>query len=110
MAKHFAAELAREHLGAETDAEKRLALLERHADPIDLAPDEIVLVVGAHRTAEDDGAGMFRHGRRQRIAEARPAHVERVAELAQRIADAAGRGVLLVQDDQDRLLHDAGDS
>ena len=66
-------------------------------------------IVGAHRAAEDDGAGVFRHGRRQRILEARSAHIERIAEIAQRIADAAGRGVLSVQDDQDRLLHDAGD-
>src|SRR5580692_694993 len=49
---------------------------------------------------------MIGHGLRQRIAEPRPAHVEPVAELAQGIADATGRGMLLVQDDQDRLLHD----
>ena len=110
MAKHFAAELPREHLGAEADAEKRLVLLKRHADPIDLAPDVIVLVIGAHRAAENDGAGMFRHGRRQGIVEARAAHIEPVAKVAQRIADAAGGGMFLVQDDQDRLLHDAGDS
>src|ERR1700727_750332 len=49
---------------------------------------------------------MIGHGLRQRIAEPRPAHVEPVAELAQGIADAARRGMLLVQNDQDRLLHD----
>ena len=87
-----------------------LCSLKRDADPIDLAADEIVRIVGAHRTAEDDGAGVFRHGRRQRILEARAAHIERIAEIAQRIADAAGGGVLSMQDDQDRLLHDAGDS
>ncbi len=83
-----------QHLRAEADAEERLVLAQRHADPIDLAADEIVLVVGAHRAAEDDGGGMIGHGRRQRIAEPRPAHVERIAELAQRVADAARRGVL----------------
>jgi len=54
MAKHLAAELAREHLRAETDAEIGLVLAQRHGGQIDLAPDEIVLIVGAHRAAEDD--------------------------------------------------------
>src|SRR5580704_1609083 len=49
---------------------------------------------------------MIGHGLRQRIAEPRPAHVEPVAELAQGVADTARRGMLLVQNDQDRLLHD----
>jgi hypothetical protein len=48
---------------------------------------------------------MLGHRLRQRLAETRPAHVERVSELLQGTANAAGRGVLLVQDDQDRLLH-----
>ena len=52
-----------------------------------------VVVVGAHRAAEDDGGGVLRHGLRQRIAEARPAHVERIAQLPQRVADAARRGM-----------------
>src|SRR6478752_4425365 len=34
-----AAEMVREHLRAETDAEEWLLLLERHAQPIDLAAD-----------------------------------------------------------------------
>ncbi len=77
-----AAEMMRQHLGAEADAEKRLLLPERHGEPIDLAADEIVGVVGAHRTAEDDGAGVPLHGLGQRIAEARAADVERIAALA----------------------------
>ncbi len=109
MAKDFAAELPRAHLRAETDAEKRLGLLERHADPIDLAAYEIVIVVGAHRAAEDNGGRMLRHGRRQRIAEPRPAHIEEVSQRSQRIADAAGCGMLLVQNNQDLLLHGASD-
>ena len=55
-----AAELARQHLRAQADAEKRLVLLQRHRDPVDLAADELFLIVGAHRTAEDDRAGMAR--------------------------------------------------
>src|SRR6476620_12505151 len=66
-----AAEMVRQHLRAEADAEKRLLFLEWDPEPIDLATDEIVGVVRAHRTAEIDGAGMPCHGRGQRIAETR---------------------------------------
>ena len=38
--------------------------------------DEIVLVVGALRAAEDHGAGVVLHRLRQRIVEARAADVE----------------------------------
>ena len=101
-----AAERPRAHLRAEADAEERLLLLERHRDPVDFAADEIVLVVGAHRAAEDHDAGVIGQRRRQRVVETRTAHVERMAELLERAADAAGRGMFLVQDDQDRLAHD----
>ena len=100
-----AAEMQRHHLRAEADAEERLLVAQRHADPVDLAVDEVVGVVGALRPAEDRGAGMIVHGLGQRIAKARAADVERKAELGQRLADAAGRGMLLVQDDEDRLQH-----
>jgi hypothetical protein len=82
-----------------------LVLPQRHADPIDLAADEIIAVIGAHRTAENNRGGMLRHSRRQRLAEARPPHVKRVAKLLQGMADAAGPRVLLVQDDEDRMRH-----
>ena len=36
----------------------------------------------------------------QRIAEARAADVERIAAVAQRVTDAAGRRLLLMQDEQ----------
>ena len=101
------AELARQHLRAEADAEIRLLLLERHLDPVDLAADEIVLVVGALRPAENHGAGMVLQRLGQRLVEARPADVEGEAAAAQRVADPAGRRVLLMQDDQDRQVHDA---
>ena len=52
------AEPLRQHLRAEADAEKRLLLLQRHADPVDLAPDDLVVVVGALRPAENDGAAV----------------------------------------------------
>ena len=103
-----AAEMARHHLRAEADAEIRLLVAQRHADPVDLAVDEVLVVVGALRSAENRSAGMIVHRLRQRIAETRAADVERIAELGQRLADPAGRGMLLVQDEEDRLQH--GDS
>src|SRR4029078_7507435 len=39
-----------QHLRAKAYAEKRLLLLERDADPVDLALDDLVIVVGALRT------------------------------------------------------------
>ena len=74
-------------------------------DPVDLAADEIGLVGGAHRSAEDDRAGVSGHGCRQRVAIARTADVEGIAALLQRVSDPAGRRVLLVQYDQDRERH-----
>ena len=103
--EYMAAERTRTHLRAEANAEERLLLFQRHGDPVDLAPDEVVGVVGAHRAAENDGAGMLGKRRRQRLLEPRPAHVERKAELAERLADAAGCGMLLVENDQDWLWH-----
>src|SRR5215813_3859107 len=102
-----AAEMMRQHLGAEAYAEKLLLLLQRHGKPIDLATDEIGGVVRAHGAAERDGAGMAGHGLGQRIAEARATHVERIAALAQGVADASGGRRLLVQHDQNRLEHSA---
>ena len=62
----------------------------------------VVGVVGAHRAAEDDGAGMAGERLRQRIAEARPADIERIAPRLQAKADPPRRRMFLVQDDQDR--------
>src|SRR5689334_6924279 len=65
-----ATKMARQHLGAEADAEKRLVLLERHRDPVGLTTHEFVRIVGAGRAAEDDRARMLRQRFRQWIAEA----------------------------------------
>src|SRR5579885_1838543 len=100
--------MTRHHLRAEADAEKRLVLAQRHADPVDLAPDELLLVIGALWTAENHSSGVPVHSLRQRIAEPRTANVERVTELAQDLADAAGLRVFLMQDDEDRLQHGRG--
>src|ERR1700683_5611832 len=69
VTKDPGAKMMREHLRAETDAEKGLVLFERHRDPRDLAADEIGVVVGAHGAAKDDGGGGLRHGLPQRIVE-----------------------------------------
>ena len=100
--RDFGAEMLGEHLRAEADAEERPLLPQRHFDPVDLARDIIVAVIGAHRAAEDHRAGMGIQRFRQRIAEARPANVERMAERTQGVADAARRRVLLMQHDQHR--------
>jgi hypothetical protein len=106
VAKHVAAEMPGAHLRAEADTEKRLALLERHADPFNLAANEIVLVVGAHRAAENDAGRVLAHCVRQRVAKSRAANVERIAEIPQRVADTSGRRILRVQDNQNRLVHE----
>src|SRR5215468_6183724 len=102
-----AAEVMRQHLRAEADAEEWFLLLERHSEPVDLAANEIVGIVRAHRAAEIDRAAVVRHGLRQWIAEARAAQVERMAALAQGMTDAPRARRLLVQDDQNRLSHGA---
>src|SRR5262245_58802311 len=107
MAVDPAPEMMRQHLCAETDAEKRLLLLERHAQPIDLTTDEIGGVIRAHRATENDGTSMGGHGLGERIGEARAAHVERVAALAQGVPDAPRGGGFLVQHNQDRAEHSA---
>ena len=105
MEIHIAAELPDQKLRAEADPEEGLLFRERHSEPIDLAADEVFPVVGAHRAAEQHGAGVVRHRLGQRLAQARAANVERVAAAFQRLADAAGRRMLLVQDDQDGVGH-----
>ena len=102
MRRDLRAQLFGEHLRAQADAEKRPLLAQGNLDPVDLAADIIVGIVGAHRAAENDRAGMLIQRFRQGIAEPRTPDVEGMAERAQRIADPArGRG-LLVEDDQNR--------
>ena len=101
-----AAEMVRQHLRAEADAEKRLAsrcsgtpsqsISRRMKSSVSLA------LIGPPKMM---APACSVHGLRQRIAEPRTAHVERIAALAQRVADAPRRRSLLVHDDQDRLQH-----
>ena len=62
-------EMARQHLGAETNAEKRRVFLKRDPDPVYFAAQPSLFVIDAHRTAENDRAGVIPKSWRQRIAE-----------------------------------------
>src|SRR5205823_4455297 len=85
-------------VGAGGEAEKRLLLPQRDADPLRLAANKLGLVVGAHGAAEDDGAAMVLQRLGQGIAITRLADIERVAVAAEPLADVAGVGMLLVED------------
>jgi hypothetical protein len=61
-------EMAREHLGAKTNAKEGRVFLERDPDPVYLAAQPGVFVVGAHWTAENDHADVACERLRQRIA------------------------------------------
>ena len=97
-------EMLGQHLGAQADPEEGLSLGERNGDPIDLAAHELVAVVGALRPAEDDGAGVAGERLGQRIAQPRPADIERHAALGEVVADPAGGGELLMQHQKHRPL------
>src|SRR5437764_540791 len=76
------AEMVRQHLRAETNAEKRLLLSQWDLEPIDLPADEIIGVIRAHRSPEDDRTGVPGHACWQGITQAWTAHIERIAALA----------------------------
>lgn len=97
---HLAAQMFGQHLRAETDAEKGLVFLQRHLQPVNFGFDIIMRVIGAHRAAEDDGARMFLQRLRQVIAERGAPYIQPVALFHQHLADAAGRGTFLMQDDE----------
>src|SRR5580704_14160130 len=102
------AEVTRQHLCPKADAQKRLLLRQRHLAPRGLAMNEVIGVVGALRSAENDGAGMLSECLRQRIAETRTANVEGNTASGKVMAHAARARVLLVQHDQDGLCHGKG--
>jgi hypothetical protein len=86
----------------QANSQKRPLLLERDGDPVDLLTNEIVRVVRAHRAAENDRPGVALQRFRKAIAKPGTPDVQFMPERPQRIADAAGRRRLLVQDDQHR--------
>ena len=52
------AEMARQHLSAETNAKERRVFLKRNPNPVYFAAQPRVFVVDAHRTAENNRAGI----------------------------------------------------
>ena len=100
VAVHPRSELAREHLGAEADAEQGLPLGQRDREPVDLAPDPLGGIVGAHRAAEDDNPIVVGERLRQRLIETWTADVETRAHGPERQPDPSGGGMLLMQNDQ----------
>lgn len=94
--------MTHQHLRAEADAEVGALFPERNIDPVDLLLDEVIGIIGAHRPAEDDGAGMVFKCYRKRLAENRATDIEAVALFDEQLADAAGARLLLMQDDEDR--------
>ena len=108
MRRDLRAQLFGKHLRAQADAEKRPLLAQGNFDPVDLAADIIVGIVGAHRAAEDDRAGMLVQRFRQGIAEPRTPDVEGIAERPQRIADPSRRRGLLMENDQNRQRGGSG--
>src|SRR3546814_10997592 len=78
------------------DAKERRAAFQHLRDEVDFLADEgQVVVVGAHRAAEDHAAGMVFEGVGQFLAKAGTADVEMVAARPQLFADTAGVGTFL---------------
>src|SRR4029077_4337794 len=100
MRRDPGAKLPCQHLRAETDSQEWTLLGQRDGDPVDLAANELITVVRAHRSAENHGARMALQSFGKRIAKARPPYIERISELSQRVADPARSRRFLMQDDQ----------
>jgi len=97
--------VARHHLRTETNAEIWLFVAQRDTNPVDLPPQEFFIVVGTLWAAEDGSSRMIVHRLRQRIAKTWPPDIERIAEIRQRLTDAARRGMLLMQYEKNRFQH-----
>src|SRR3546814_13075616 len=91
------------------DAKERRAAFQHLRDEVDFLADEgQVVVVGAHRAAEDHAAGMVFEGVGQFLAKAGTADVEMVAARPQLFADTAGVGTFLMDDYEDGGLGHTG--
>ena len=99
------AEVMRQHLRPEADAEKRLVLPQRNCEPVDFPADEIIFVIRAHGAAENDGTGMLPERVRQGIAEARAPHIQCIATLTQRMAYSTWSGGFLMHHDENGIRH-----
>src|SRR5512143_2480373 len=91
MWKDRSTEMARHHLRAKANPEIRFFIAQWHADPVDLSPHELFIVVGALWAAKNSRASVLIHRVRQRITETRTTNIERIAKLRQSLTNAAGR-------------------
>ena len=107
IAEDTRAEMPRQHLRAQANAEQRLLLAQGNRQPVDFALDPIAVVVGAHRPAEHHDAVVIGERLGQGFLEAGAADVEPGAERAEDRADASRRRMALMQDQENRLAPDA---
>lgn len=77
---------------------------QRYFQPVGLAADELVVVIGAHRAAEHHRAGVVVQCFGQGVAKRRPADVEIETFFQQHMADTSRARTLLMQHDQDLWL------
>ena len=106
MRRDDATERAREDLATQADAEIRNVGLQDGFDMADLASDtiEIGVVIGAHRAAEHDYTGIFRDIQGQVATKTGAPAFQHVSAPFQQLPDPSGGGVLLMQNDQNRIL------
>src|SRR4029078_8199288 len=64
-------QLLRQHLGAQSNAQKRPVLAQGNFDPVDFAANIGVGIVGTHRATKNDRAGVLIERLRQRVADPR---------------------------------------
>ena len=104
MLPHRRAQMLREHLRPEAQAQIGLCFPQRNLQPIDLGFYIIVRIIGAHGAAENHRAGVVPQGVGKRIAEPRAPDIQRMPALPQQSPNPARRGMLLMKNDQDRRL------
>ncbi len=101
MALDRRAQLTRQHLRAQTDAEKGRARCKHAADEIDFRANKTQIVIRAHGAAEDDHGAIARGIVGQRIAERGVADIGREPARGQKGEDASGTRLGAVKDEQD---------
>src|SRR5436190_4780501 len=105
MRLNRAPQMLGEHLRAKADAKQRYTLPERNRDPVDLALDEVIGIIGAHRASENDGTSMVGEGGGKLLTQTGTANIEHNTLLAQHDADTAWGRSLRVDNDQYAANH-----
>jgi hypothetical protein len=94
------AKMASEHLGAKTNAKKGRVFFKREPDPVYFLAQPGIIVVDAHRTAEDNHAGIASERFRQWIAETGTPAVKFTSLCAQQLPQPPRSRMLLMQDNE----------